>query len=281
MLRGEIGHDSVAHGVGRHIDPQHADHRKRRSGIDAVPMRLALIFSGRKAGLFLEFARDAARNIERAVPDVVEVGRSGGKIDAPRVRRMLAHLAEHKRAVGAKKRAHAKTVEHGRIGKTPVAPGQKTCKISFEIAGAQAVTCKHRVAPEQDAAVKQRRPFALLVGKMRIDLGAARFGKRPHPRFDNEVEHTDAMNDQRFSVTHRLTSPDFTPILPSSYFVLVPVVFLACSTYLLVQVLVTSILAFATSGEPSLNTASTASAPLGSIMPVSEYIGIVFFSAAR
>jgi hypothetical protein len=34
-------------------------------------------------------------------------------------------------------------------------------------------------------------------------------------------------------------------------------------------------------GEPSLNTASTASAPLGSIMPVSEYIGIVFFSAAR
>ena len=60
-----------------------------------------------------------------------------------------------------------------------------------------------------------------------------------------------------------------------------PVVFLACSTNLLVKVLLTSILALATSGEPTLNTASTASAPLGSILPVSENIGIVFFSAAR
>src|SRR6201991_4137213 len=65
------------------------------------------------------------------------------------------------------------------------------------------------------------------------------------------------------------------------YFAFIPVVFLACSTYLLVQVLVTSILALATSGELSLNTASTAAAPLGSIRPVSEYIGMVFFSAAR
>src|SRR5258707_4435854 len=65
------------------------------------------------------------------------------------------------------------------------------------------------------------------------------------------------------------------------YFAFIPVVFLAWSTYLLVQVLVTSILAFATSGEPSLNTASTASAPLGSILPVSEYIVIVILSAAR
>src|SRR5437868_12760045 len=65
------------------------------------------------------------------------------------------------------------------------------------------------------------------------------------------------------------------------YFAFMPVVLLACSTYLLVKVLLTSMLALATSGEPSLNTASTASAPLGSILPVSEYIGIVFFSAAR
>src|ERR1700738_1073275 len=65
------------------------------------------------------------------------------------------------------------------------------------------------------------------------------------------------------------------------YFAFIPVVLLACSTYLLVQVLPTSILALATSGELSLNTASTASAPLGSILPVSEYIGMVFLSAAR
>src|SRR6478736_2596793 len=65
------------------------------------------------------------------------------------------------------------------------------------------------------------------------------------------------------------------------YLAFMPVVFLTCSTYLLVQVLLTSILALATSGELSLNTASTASAPLGSILPVSEYFGIVFFNAAR
>src|SRR6202011_1184541 len=72
-------------------------------------------------------------------------------------------------------------------------------------------------------------------------------------------------------------------VMPSDgyYFAFIPVVFLACSTYLLVQVLLTSTLALATSGELSLNTASTASAPLGSILPVSENIGIVFFSAAR
>ena len=70
-------------------------------------------------------------------------------------------------------------------------------------------------------------------------------------------------------------------ILDPEVFAFIPVVLLALSTNLLVKVLLTSMLAFATSGEPSLNTASTASAPLGSILPVSEYIGMVFFSAAR
>src|SRR5215472_15492085 len=65
------------------------------------------------------------------------------------------------------------------------------------------------------------------------------------------------------------------------YLAFIPVVFLTCSTNLLVNVFETSTLALATSGDPSLNTASTASAPFGSILPVSEYIGIVFFSASR
>src|SRR5882672_11227793 len=181
-------------------------------------MRLACVLAGHKAGLFLEFAHDAARYVDRAVPDVVEVGRSGRKIDAPGVRRVLAHLAEHEGAVGAAERAHTKTVEHGSVGKAPVAPRQKACEIGFEIAGAEAIPGKHRVAPEQDAAVPQGGLFALLVGEMRRDLSAPRFGKRPRPRFDNEVEHTDAMNDRRLGVTHRLTSLDITPILPSPYF---------------------------------------------------------------
>src|SRR3979490_1889987 len=70
-------------------------------------------------------------------------------------------------------------------------------------------------------------------------------------------------------------------VIQGVYFAFIPVVLFACSTNLLVKVLLTSILAFATSGELSLNTASTASAPLGSILPVNEYIGIVFLSAAR
>src|SRR5437899_407201 len=132
-------------------------------------MRLARVFAGREPGLFLEFARNAAGYVDRAVPDVVEVGGAGRKIDASGVRRVLAHLAKYESAVGAAERAHAKTVEHGRIGETPVAPGQKTCEISFEIAGAEAVSGKHRVAPEQDATVPQRGLFALLVGEMRRD----------------------------------------------------------------------------------------------------------------
>src|SRR5579871_1537591 len=55
----------------------------------------------------------------------------------------------------------------------------------------------------------------------------------------------------------------------------------ACSTNLLVYVFVRSIFAFATSGDDWLNTLSTASAPLGSMRPVVEYMGIVFFNAAR
>src|SRR5882757_3250105 len=70
-------------------------------------------------------------------------------------------------------------------------------------------------------------------------------------------------------------------VIAGGYFAFIPVVFLACSTNRLVKVLLRSMLAFATSGEPSLNTASTAAAPLGSILPVNEYIGIVFLSAAR
>src|SRR5215207_5955757 len=103
-------------------------------------MRLACVFAGRQPGLFLEFARDAARYVDRAVPDVVEIGRSGREIDTPGVRRVLAHLAEHEGAVGAAERAHAEAVEHAWVRKAPVAPSQKTCEIGFEIAGAAAIS---------------------------------------------------------------------------------------------------------------------------------------------
>src|SRR6185312_14751199 len=165
-------------------------------GVDAMPMRLALVFARRKAGLLLELSRDAAGNVHRAVPDVVEVGRTGWKINVSGGRRMLAHLAEHEGAIGAVERAHAEAVEDGSVWKAPVAPGQKTCEIGFEIAGAEAVSGKHRIAPEQDAAIPQRGLFALLDGEMRRDLRAPRFGKRPREWLYGKVKRGDSINDR-------------------------------------------------------------------------------------
>jgi hypothetical protein len=59
-----------------------------------------------------------------------------------------------------------------------------------------------------------------------------------------------------------------------------PTVLSACSAKVLVYVFDRSMFAFFTSGEDWLNTARTACAPYGSILPSFEYIGIVFFSAA-
>ena len=56
--------------------------------------------------------------------------------------------------------------------------------------------------------------------------------------------------------------------------------FPAFSTKALVKVFDRSMCAFFTAGDDWLNTASTAAAPFGSILPSSEYIGIVFLSAA-
>ena len=183
---------------------------------------------------------------------------------------MLAHFAEHERAVGAAQRAHPETVEHALVGKTPVAPGQEACEIGLEITGAETALGEVGIAPQQDASIPDSRLVTLLNRKMRVDIGAPRFGEAPRPWLHTQIKLRDAMNDG-----------SVMQICLPIYFAFIPVVLLACSTYLLVQVLLTSIFAFATSGELSLNTASTASAPLGSILPVSEYIGIVFFSAAR
>ena len=97
-------------------------------------MRAGAIIRRRQAGFLLDFAGDAARYIDRAVADIVEIGRARRKIDAPGIGGMLAHFAQHEGAVGATQRAHAKTVEHVLVRKTPVAPGQETGEIGLEIA---------------------------------------------------------------------------------------------------------------------------------------------------
>src|SRR5258708_27188508 len=99
-----------------------------------MPIRLAAIFGRSQPGFLLEFARDATCDIDRTATDVVEVGRTGWEIDAPRVRGVLSHFAKRKRVVAGKQRPHTKAVEHVLVGKTPVAPRQEHGEIGLEIA---------------------------------------------------------------------------------------------------------------------------------------------------
>ena len=157
----------------------------------------------------------------RAAPDIVEIGRAGGKVDAPGVGGVRAHLAEHEGAVGGTQRAHAKAVEHVAVGKAPVAPGEEARKIRLEIIGAEAITGKARIARQQHPAVPQLRLLALRVGKMRRYLGAPRLGERPGPRRHPQIERGDAMKIRK-------------PFTGCGYFALAPVVFSALSTKALV-----------------------------------------------
>ena len=128
---------------------------------------------------------------------------------------VLAHLAEHEGAVGAAQRAHAEAVEHAAVGKAPVAPGQKACEIGLEIAGAEA---GRRRIPDCARAGRGRStaPAFRAAGsaKCAVDLGAARFGERPRPGLDSEIERGDAMNDRRrrplIAVADYVDAPDLT-----------------------------------------------------------------------
>src|ERR1700756_634090 len=133
-------------------------------------MRRGMIVGGRKSGLLLDLADDAAGNIEPAANDIVEIGRAGGKIDAPRVGGVRPHLAKHESAVRTAQRTHAKAVEDFVIRTPPIAPGEETGEIGFEIMCRKMRAVEQRPAAEQDAAVPQFRFLALLFGKKRPDL---------------------------------------------------------------------------------------------------------------
>src|SRR3954471_2881101 len=112
---------------------QNPDHGHRTAGIDAMPVRLAAVVAGHQTGLRLEFAHHTAGYIKRAIPDIVEIGRAGWKIDASSIGGVASHLTEHEGAIGAAQRAHPETVKHAIIRKTPVAPRQEAGEISLEI----------------------------------------------------------------------------------------------------------------------------------------------------
>src|SRR5262249_50310772 len=159
-----------------------------------------------------------------------------------RIRGARGHLAQHESAVGSAQRAHAEAIEDLAVRKTPVAPGEEACEIGFEIAQRQPPAGEVGVAAEQHAAVPEAGLLMLLRGEMRVDLGASFMLERPRPLFQFQVERGDAVDE---------------PLHVATHLAFIPVVFLACSTNLLVKVLLTSIFALATSGLPWLNTAST------------------------
>ena len=138
----------------------------------AIPVLIRAIIRRRQAGLFFDLARNAAGDIDDSIPEVIEIGRSGRKIDSSGVRSVRGHLAEHECAVGAAQRAHAKPIEDAVVGKAPVAPRQKACKIGLEIIGAKTFPGENRIAPQQNLAVPEFWLLGLLLRKMRVDLGA-------------------------------------------------------------------------------------------------------------
>ena len=80
VLAGEIGLYPHAQRLAAHVDVQEADHRNRCAHHHAVPMRLRGVILLGETGLLENFADDAASDIDRAVADVVGIGRAGGRL---------------------------------------------------------------------------------------------------------------------------------------------------------------------------------------------------------
>ncbi len=76
FLRGEIVFDPRAQGIAGHVDIQDPHHGNGDAGEDAIPMRIGTIVGGGEPRLLLHLACDAAGNIERLAPDVIEIRRA-------------------------------------------------------------------------------------------------------------------------------------------------------------------------------------------------------------
>ena len=159
-------------------------------------MRIGDVISRAQPGFLLQLPLDAAGEVEDIARDVIGIGRAGGEIDAPGVRRMGRHLAEHKGTVGGAQRTHAEAVEDAAVRKAPVAPGQQAGEVGFEIAGGQPAIRKVRIAGKQHAAVPDFRPLAPSLREMRVDLGAPSLRERPRPGFHLQIERRDVVDDR-------------------------------------------------------------------------------------
>src|SRR5438309_4907633 len=101
LLPGEISVDPRAQLFAREIDVQQLDQRADAFTDHAVPVRTRSIVAGSQAGLLLYLPRHVTGDVNRAVPDVVAIGRSRREVDAASIRGMSAHFAQDERAIGA------------------------------------------------------------------------------------------------------------------------------------------------------------------------------------
>ena len=126
------------------------------------------------AGFFLEFAQHAPRQIDAIANDVVHVRRAAGKIDAARIRRMAAHLAQHPMALARDERGGGEAIANLWVGKPPVAHGDEIAEVGREVARLQnaralalhdlpAIHDEHAAVEHAGTLRAQRQP-------MRIDL---------------------------------------------------------------------------------------------------------------
>src|SRR6478735_5936087 len=182
-----------------------------------MPVRVAPTVARLEPGLLLELPYNAAWDINRTIPDVVEIGRARRKINAPGIGGVRAHFAHHERTIGTAQRAHPGTVEDILVGEAPVAPRQEACEIGLEVTGAETLAGEDRLAPEQHAAVPQFRPLALLQREMRGDVRAPFLRERPRPWLHGQVKRRDAMNDRG---SHQ------RDLLRNRHLAFIPVVFL-------------------------------------------------------
>ena len=86
------------------------------------------IVAGREPGLLLELAHDAAGYVDRAVPDVVEIGRAGRKIDAPGVGGVLPISPSTKAPSAQRSAPMPKPLKTSRSGKPQSRQARKLAK---------------------------------------------------------------------------------------------------------------------------------------------------------
>ena len=85
-------------------------------------------------------------------------------------------------------RSGGENIEHAGGGKTPIAPSQEACIIRLEARPAQNTILLRVAMQQQHTPVPQSRSFALLGGKMAVNVCAARLCEYPGKWLDDNLD---------------------------------------------------------------------------------------------